>query len=57
MRKVLLKIHLVMGLAAGLFLIILGLTGSIMAFEGDLDTGFTRASGTSAKGMLCRRAA
>jgi len=37
MRKVLLKIHLVMGLAAALFLIILGLTGSIMAFEGDID--------------------
>jgi uncharacterized iron-regulated membrane protein len=35
--KSLLKIHLVMGLAAVLFLIILGLTGSIMAFEGDID--------------------
>jgi len=36
-RKLLLKIHLYMGLAAGLFLIILGLTGSILAFEGDID--------------------
>jgi len=37
MRKALLKIHLCLGLAAALFLAILGLTGSIMAFEGDLD--------------------
>ena len=34
-RKVILKIHLILGLTAGLFLVILGLTGSIMAFEGD----------------------
>jgi uncharacterized iron-regulated membrane protein len=37
MRKVLLQVHLCLGLAAGLFLAILGLTGSVMAFEGDLD--------------------
>jgi len=36
MRKVLLKVHLVLGLAAGLFLVAMGLTGSIMAFEGDI---------------------
>ncbi len=36
-RRLLLQIHLYLGLAAGLFLIILGLTGSIMAFEGDID--------------------
>ncbi len=37
LRKVILTIHMILGLAAGLFLAILGLTGSIMAFEGDLD--------------------
>lgn len=36
-RKVVLTIHLYLGLAAGIFLAILGLTGSLMAFEGDLD--------------------
>ena len=36
-RKILLQIHLYLGLAAALFLIVLGLTGSIIAFEGDLD--------------------
>jgi uncharacterized iron-regulated membrane protein len=36
-RKVLLKIHLWLGLAAAVFLVILGLTGSIMAFEVDID--------------------
>ena len=37
LRKVVLQIHLYLGLAAGIFLVILGLTGSIMAFEGDID--------------------
>lgn len=37
MRKALLKIHLYIGVAAALFLVILGLTGSIIAFEGDMD--------------------
>ncbi|MGA3200998.1 MAG: PepSY-associated TM helix domain-containing protein [Bryobacteraceae bacterium] len=37
LRKAVLKIHLCLGLTAGIFLAILGLTGSIMAFEGDLD--------------------
>ena len=36
-RKIVLTIHLYLGLAAGIFLAILGLTGSIMAFEGDID--------------------
>lgn len=36
-RAVFLKIHLWLGLAAAIFLVILGLTGSIMAFEGDID--------------------
>src|SRR5579864_8210483 len=36
-RNVVLKIHLYLGLAAAIFLVILGLTGSIMAFEGDID--------------------
>jgi uncharacterized iron-regulated membrane protein len=37
MRNVLLKVHLYLGLAAAIFLVILGLTGAIMAFEGDID--------------------
>ena len=37
MRKALLNLHLCIGLAAAIFLVILGLTGSIMAFEGDID--------------------
>jgi uncharacterized iron-regulated membrane protein len=36
-RTVILKIHLYLGLAAAIFLTILGLTGSIMAFEGDIN--------------------
>jgi len=36
-RTVLLKIHLVLGLATAIFLVVLGLTGSVMAFEGDID--------------------
>lgn len=36
-RKLLIKVHLYLGLAAAIFLVILGLTGSIMAFEGDID--------------------
>jgi uncharacterized iron-regulated membrane protein len=36
-RKLLLQIHLWLGLAAAIFLVVLGLTGSIMAFEGDID--------------------
>ncbi len=37
LRKVILKLHLYLALSAGVFLVILGLTGSIMAFEGDID--------------------
>jgi uncharacterized iron-regulated membrane protein len=36
-RGVVLKVHLYLGLLAAIFLVILGLTGSIMAFEGDID--------------------
>jgi uncharacterized iron-regulated membrane protein len=36
-RKVVLQIHLYLGLFGAIFLLILGVTGSIMAFEGDLD--------------------
>ncbi len=36
-RNVLLKIHLFLGLTAATFLLVLGVTGSIMAFEGDID--------------------
>lgn len=37
MRKVLLQVHLCLGLAAAVFLVVLGLTGGVMAFEGDID--------------------
>jgi uncharacterized iron-regulated membrane protein len=37
LRSVILKIHLCLGLAGAIFIAILGLTGSIMAFEGDID--------------------
>jgi uncharacterized iron-regulated membrane protein len=40
MRGAVRKIHLILGLAAGLFLVVLGLTGSIIAFENDLDHWF-----------------
>jgi uncharacterized iron-regulated membrane protein len=36
-RKLLLRVHLWLGVAAGLFLAVLGITGSIIAFEGDID--------------------
>jgi uncharacterized iron-regulated membrane protein len=35
-RRLLLKVHLYLGLTAALFLVILGLTGSVMAFENDI---------------------
>src|SRR5579863_5228251 len=37
MRKAILKIHLWLGLTGAVFLVILGVTGSIIAFEGDID--------------------
>jgi uncharacterized iron-regulated membrane protein len=37
LRRIILKVHLYLGLASAIFLIILGLTGSIIAFEGDID--------------------
>jgi uncharacterized iron-regulated membrane protein len=36
LRKIVLTIHLYIGLAAGIFLVILGLTGSVMALEDDI---------------------
>ncbi len=36
-RKVVLQIHLYLGLLGAIFLVILGATGSVMAFEGDID--------------------
>lgn len=36
-HKLILKIHLYLGLTAALFLLVLGVTGSIMAFEADID--------------------
>ncbi len=40
MRNLLLKLHLVVALAAALFVTILGLTGAVMAFEPELDDLF-----------------
>src|SRR5689334_15821455 len=37
MRRVVLQLHLVVALAAGVFLAVFGITGSIMAFEPELD--------------------
>jgi uncharacterized iron-regulated membrane protein len=37
MRPVLLKLHLWIGVSAAIFLVLLGVTGSIIAFEGDID--------------------
>jgi uncharacterized iron-regulated membrane protein len=37
MRAVLVKLHMLGGFAAALFVVVLGLTGSIMAFEDELD--------------------
>src|SRR5438094_6490956 len=36
-RAIVLKVHLWLGVGAAIFLVILGLTGSIMAFENDID--------------------
>src|ERR1700678_3848980 len=36
-RKVVLQIHPYLGLFGAVFLVILGVTGSVMAFEGDID--------------------
>ena len=36
-RKIVLRLHLYLGLISAIFLVILGLTGSVMAFEGQLD--------------------
>jgi uncharacterized iron-regulated membrane protein len=37
MRRFIFQVHLYIGLIAGLFLVLLGITGSIMAFEPELD--------------------
>ena len=37
MRKFIFQVHLYIGLIAGLFLVLLGITGSIMAFEPEID--------------------
>lgn len=37
MRKLILKLHLYLSLGAGLFIVVLGLTGCILAFETELD--------------------
>jgi len=37
MRKLFFTLHLYVALIAGIFVVILGLTGSIMAFEPEID--------------------
>ena len=37
MRKILFKLHLIVAIAAGLFIVLLGVTGALMAFEPELD--------------------
>jgi uncharacterized iron-regulated membrane protein len=37
MRKFIFQVHLYIGLVAGLFLVLMGITGSIMAFEPEID--------------------
>src|SRR4051812_43378546 len=40
LRPAILKIHLFLGIVGGVFFIILGVTGSVIAFENDLDHWF-----------------
>ena len=54
MRKLILKIHLYVGLTSAVFLSILGVTGAIIAFEGDVDH-WMRPSLWYAKGGPQRR--
>lgn len=42
MRRLILKVHLVLALIAGAFMAVLGVTGSILAFEPELDRWFHR---------------
>ena len=37
MRRLIFNLHLYLALVAGVFVVILGLTGSIMAFDTELD--------------------
>src|SRR5262249_57721077 len=52
MRKLLLQLHLIVALVAGVFLTVFGVTGSIMAFEPELDhllharVAYVRPNGT-----------
>ena len=38
LRRTLFNLHMIAGLGAALFVVILGVTGSIMAFEPELDS-------------------
>src|SRR5580704_7767206 len=40
-RDLVLKLHLILGATAAIFLVILGLTGAIIAFENDIDHWFS----------------
>jgi uncharacterized iron-regulated membrane protein len=37
MRKLLLKVHLILGLACGVFIVVLGLSGSVLLYRADLE--------------------
>ena len=41
MRKLILTVHLVLGISSALFVIVLGLSGAVMAFENDYDRWFS----------------
>lgn len=51
MRKAILNVHLIIALVAGAFILMLGLTGTVLAFESDIDrllhypTAYVRPSG------------
>src|SRR5262245_29741406 len=43
MRKLLLKIHMVLAIVAGAFIVIMGLSGSVLVFRADLERAFLPA--------------
>jgi hypothetical protein len=55
LRPVLVKIHLFLGVVGGVFFVILGLTGAVIAFENAWITGRIPGSGTSNLDRKCWR--
>ena len=51
MRKVILQLHLIVALTAGIFIVILGVTGSIMAFEPEVDLLVPRIAYVTKRGI------